>query len=73
MGVHGLWKLLSPAARTVSIESLRNKTLAIDISIWMVQFIKAMRNEQVSEQVRLTVSWVSERVRENERGLSETV
>lgn len=47
MGVQGLWKLLSPAARTVSIETLRNKTLAIDISIWMVQFIKAMRNEQV--------------------------
>eukprot|EP00750_Incisomonas_marina_P026878 INCI5959.4.p1 GENE.INCI5959.4~~INCI5959.4.p1 ORF type:complete len:1390 (-),score=299.17 INCI5959.4:1366-5535(-) len=46
MGVHGLWKLLSSAARTVSIESLRGKTLAIDISIWMVQFIKAMKNDQ---------------------------
>jgi len=46
MGVQGLWKLLSPAARTVSIETLRNKTLAIDISIWMVQFIKAMKNDQ---------------------------
>ena len=48
MGVNNLWKLLAAAGRTVSIETLRNKTLAIDISIWMVQFIKAMKNDQVS-------------------------
>ncbi|MCI23842.1 DNA repair UVH3-like protein, partial [Trifolium medium] len=51
MGVHGLWELLSPVGRRVSVETLAGKTLAIDASIWMVQFIKAMRDEK-GEMVR---------------------
>ncbi|CAK8532647.1 unnamed protein product [Lathyrus sativus] len=51
MGVHGLWELLSPVGRRVSVETLAGKTLAIDVSIWMVQFIKAMRDEK-GEMVR---------------------
>lgn len=31
MGVKGLWELISPVARTVKLESLNNKRLAIDI------------------------------------------
>ncbi|KAJ0854621.1 putative exodeoxyribonuclease I [Helianthus annuus] len=46
MGVHGLWDLLSPVGRRVSVETLAGKRLAIDASIWMVQFMKAMRDEQ---------------------------
>ncbi|KAF9626310.1 hypothetical protein IFM89_032159 [Coptis chinensis] len=46
MGVHGLWELLSPVGRRVSVETLAGKKLAIDASIWMVQFIKAMRDEK---------------------------
>ncbi|KAJ0841127.1 putative exodeoxyribonuclease I [Helianthus annuus] len=46
MGVHGLWELLSPVGRRVSVETLAGKRLAIDASIWMVQFMKAMRDEQ---------------------------
>ncbi|KAK9061726.1 hypothetical protein SSX86_018909 [Deinandra increscens subsp. villosa] len=51
MGVHGLWDLLSPVGRRVSVETLSGKRLAIDASIWMVQFMKAMRDEQ-GEMVR---------------------
>ncbi|KAF6175950.1 hypothetical protein GIB67_003438 [Kingdonia uniflora] len=46
MGVQGLWELLSPVGRRVSVETLAGKKLAIDASIWMVQFMKAMRDER---------------------------
>lgn len=46
MGVHGLWDLLSPVGRRVSVETLAGKRLAIDASIWMIQFMKAMRDER---------------------------
>ena len=45
MGVHGLWQLLSPSGRRVSIETLRGQRLAVDISIWLTQFLKAMRDD----------------------------
>ncbi len=45
MGVKDLWQLLSPIGRRVSVETLEGKTLAIDVSIWITQFIKAMRDE----------------------------
>ncbi|KAK9741356.1 hypothetical protein RND81_03G099400 [Saponaria officinalis] len=51
MGVHGLWDLLAPVGRRVSVETLAGKRLAIDASIWMVQFMKAMRDEK-GEMVR---------------------
>ncbi|RDX72864.1 DNA repair protein UVH3, partial [Mucuna pruriens] len=51
MGVHGLWELLAPVGRRVSVETLAGKVLAVDASIWMVQFIKAMRDEK-GEMVR---------------------
>ncbi|KAJ4833444.1 hypothetical protein Tsubulata_042923 [Turnera subulata] len=51
MGVHGLWDLLAPVGRRVSVETLAGKKLAIDASIWMIQFMKAMRDEK-GEMVR---------------------
>lgn len=45
MGVVGLWDLLSPAARRVPPEALKGQVLAVDTSIWLVQFLKAMRDE----------------------------
>ncbi|KAH7661726.1 XPG/Rad2 endonuclease protein [Dioscorea alata] len=51
MGVQGLWELLAPVGRRVSVETLAGKTLAIDASIWMVQFMMAMRDER-GEMVR---------------------
>ncbi|CAA0828495.1 DNA repair protein UVH3 [Striga hermonthica] len=51
MGVHGLWELLAPVGRRVSVETLAGKRLAIDASIWIIQFMKAMRDEK-GEMVR---------------------
>ncbi|ORZ22331.1 hypothetical protein BCR42DRAFT_487904 [Absidia repens] len=45
MGVQGLWTLVSPAARPVKLESLRDRKLAIDASIWIHQFMRTMRSE----------------------------
>ncbi|KAG6544932.1 hypothetical protein Mapa_013624 [Marchantia paleacea] len=45
MGVQGLWELLTPIGRRVSVDSLGNRKLAIDASIWIIQFMKAMRDE----------------------------
>ena len=45
MGVANLWKLLMPIGRRINIETLEHKTLAIDMSIWLTQFVKAMRGD----------------------------
>ena len=44
MGVTGLWQILSPAGRPVSLESLDGQVLGVDISIWLNQAISAMRD-----------------------------
>ncbi|CAN4081724.1 unnamed protein product [Withania somnifera] len=51
MGVQGLWDLIAPVGRRVSVETLAGKKLAIDASIWIIQFMKAMRDEK-GEMVR---------------------
>ena len=44
MGVKGLWRLLMPIGRRISIETLEGKILAVDASIWLTQFLSAMRD-----------------------------
>ncbi|CAI5959451.1 unnamed protein product [Closterium sp. NIES-65] len=44
--LQGLWELLAPVGRRVSVEALANKTVAVDASIWLVQFLKAMRDDR---------------------------
>ncbi|KAA0152851.1 hypothetical protein FNF31_06548 [Cafeteria roenbergensis] len=46
MGVLNLWKLLQPCGRRVAIETLRGEVLAVDVSIWLTQFVKAMRDDE---------------------------
>ena len=46
MGVKGLWSLLEPTGRRTDCETLRGKRVAVDASIWLVQFIKAMRDDK---------------------------
>ena len=45
MGVQGLWDLVSPAGRRVDADVVSYKTIAVDASIWMFHFVKAMRDE----------------------------
>ena len=51
MGVKGLWKLLLPIGRRISLETLEGKILAIDASIWLTQFLKAMRDPQTGQSL----------------------
>lgn len=46
MGVHELWSIVGPTARPVRLEGLRGKRLAIDASIWIYQFLKAVRDSE---------------------------
>ena len=45
MGVIGLWGLLEPAGNAVPLESLENKIVAVDISIWLNQSVKGYRDK----------------------------
>ena len=53
MGVKGLWQHLSPAARKISLETLENQTLAIDVSIWVIQFMNAANNRNSSIELHV--------------------
>ncbi|KNE54364.1 hypothetical protein AMAG_00341 [Allomyces macrogynus ATCC 38327] len=45
MGVKSLWNIVSPASKAVRLDSLDGQVLAIDASIWLYQFVKAMRDD----------------------------
>ncbi|QFZ26724.1 putative DNA repair protein [Clavispora lusitaniae] len=45
MGVTSLWDIVGPAARPVKLEALSRKKLAVDASIWIYQFLKAVRDK----------------------------
>lgn len=44
MGVRGLWEIVAPGAKPIQLDSLRGKRLAVDASIWIYQFVKAVRD-----------------------------
>lgn len=46
MGVNSLWDILGPSARPVRLEALSRKKLAVDASIWIYQFLKAVRDQE---------------------------
>ena len=46
MGVTGLWNVVQPCARPIKIETLNKKRLAVDASIWIYQFLKAVRDKE---------------------------
>lgn len=37
MGVNSLWKILSCASYPINLSDLRNKTLAVDLSVWICE------------------------------------
>jgi len=53
MGVKGLWTLLLPIGKRISIETLDGKRLAVDASIWIIQFVKAMRNDDETSNFQM--------------------
>lgn len=46
MGVNSLWDIVGPTARPVRLEALSRKKLAVDASIWIYQFLKAVRDAE---------------------------
>jgi DNA excision repair protein ERCC-5 len=46
MGVTGLWPIIQPCARPIKLETLNRKRLAVDASIWIYQFLKAVRDKE---------------------------
>ncbi|KAL8950109.1 MAG: hypothetical protein Q9222_003836 [Ikaeria aurantiellina] len=46
MGVTGLWSIVQPCARPTDISTLNRKRLAVDASIWIYQFLKAVRDKE---------------------------
>lgn len=46
MGVTGLWDIVKPCARPTKLETLNRKRLAVDASIWIYQFLKAVRDKE---------------------------
>ena len=46
MGVTQLWTVLQPCARPTRLETLNRKRLAVDASIWIYQFLKAVRDKE---------------------------
>ena len=62
MGVKGLWRLLLPIGRRISIETLEGQVLAIDASIWLIQFVKAMRTNDDENNDLMASSSASSRM-----------
>ncbi|XP_029310575.1 DNA repair protein complementing XP-G cells homolog isoform X2 [Cottoperca gobio] len=46
MGVHGLWRLLESTGKPINPETLEGKILAVDISIWLNQAVKGVRDHE---------------------------
>lgn len=46
MGVTSLWPILSPCARPTPLPTLNRTRLAVDASIWIYQFLKAVRDKE---------------------------
>ncbi|KAJ0002315.1 hypothetical protein NQD34_002111 [Periophthalmus magnuspinnatus] len=44
MGVQGLWRLLESTGKPINPETLEGKILAVDISIWLNQAVKGVRD-----------------------------
>ncbi|KAG5979244.1 hypothetical protein E4U55_005385 [Claviceps digitariae] len=46
MGVNGLWTVVQPCARPTNLATLNRKRIAVDASIWIYQFLKAVRDKE---------------------------
>lgn len=62
MGVHGLWQVLEPAGKPVALETLENKVLAVDVSLWLHQAVKGFRDAQGSPMANAHLLGLLQRV-----------
>ncbi|KAK9879714.1 hypothetical protein WA026_006774 [Henosepilachna vigintioctopunctata] len=62
MGVHGLWRLIEPSGKPVPVESLENKILAVDVSIWLHQAIKGFQDAKGAPAVNAHLLGIFHRV-----------
>lgn len=46
MGVKGLWQHLAPCGRKINMEKLEGQILAIDVSIWAIQFMYSANSNE---------------------------
>lgn len=46
MGVRGLWEVVAPVAKPVNLDVMAGQRLAVDASIWIYHFLKAMRDSE---------------------------
>jgi len=53
MGVKGLWPILAPGGRRIKLESLEGKILAIDASIWVIQFVYAIKQGKIGNSTSM--------------------
>ena len=44
--MNGLWTVIQPCARPTNLATLNRKRLAVDASIWIYQFLKAVRDKE---------------------------
>lgn len=51
MGVKGLWEHLLPAGRRIKLEDLEGKILAIDVSIWSIQFQYSQQASRIGNEL----------------------
>lgn len=68
MGVDGLWELLAVAGTRTTLESLSGQRVAVDSSLWLMQFLKAValraggEEEADDERVRLCLRGMMSRI-----------
>lgn len=45
MGIKDLWGLIAPCGSRIALETVATRRLAVDASIWLTQFIRAMTDD----------------------------
>lgn len=55
MGVHKLWSVLEPSSKPVKLDSLDDQVLAVDASIWLYQFITALKHQKSKQSGEFTL------------------
>ena len=47
MGVKGLWSIINDVKVEIDVEHLKGKTLAVDLSIWIMESKEALKHTRI--------------------------